>query len=149
MVYDQIETVFAKFAVKSVKTGMLHNNKIIEAVASALKNKDVEVVIDPVMISTSGAQLLEDDAVDSMKEFLFPLSDWITPNIPEAEKILGVNIKTRKEIKKAAREISDIYKTSVVLKGGHANSKDDTAVDVVSSEGNLIYLSSPLVDLAR
>lgn len=149
MVQDQIETVFAKFAIKSVKTGMLHNGNVIESVTNSIKEKSCVVIVDPVMISTSGVQLLKDDAVETMKKKLFPIADWITPNVPEAEKILDIKINTYKELKKAARMMAEIYDSSIVLKGGHVISKDDKAVDIVCSKGNIFSLSSPLVDLSE
>jgi hydroxymethylpyrimidine/phosphomethylpyrimidine kinase len=148
-VEDQIEAVFAKFAVTSVKTGMLHNKKIIESVAKSLKGKNVQVIVDPVMISTSGVKLLEDDAIESLKELLFPLADWVTPNIPEAETILNIKINSLKELKAAAKNLAGLYNTSIVLKGGHAMPKGNNAVDIVSSKGNVFSLSSPIVELAE
>jgi len=84
-VRSQIETVFKEINIRAVKTGMLFSAQIIEAVEAALKGKKCPVVVDPVMISTSGVKLLKDDALEALQERILPLADWITPNMPEAE----------------------------------------------------------------
>jgi hydroxymethylpyrimidine/phosphomethylpyrimidine kinase len=147
MVKDQIETVLAKFAIKAIKTGMLHNQKIVAIIADTLKESNIPLVIDPVMISTSGVLLIEDDAVERMTKELFPLASWVTPNIPEAEKLLNTTIKTVKDMKKAAKQFASEFKTSCIIKGGHAFQKENQAIDAVCSKGNIFTISSPLVEL--
>ncbi len=149
MVKSQIEAVFAEFAVKSVKTGMLHNRRTVEIIAELLKGRNISLIVDPVMISTSGIQLIEDDAVETMKQQLFPVADWITPNIPEAEKLLNIKIASLKEMKKAATELATKYNLSCIIKGGHAFDKDKRALDVVSSNGNIFILKTPFIDFDK
>ena len=146
-VSEQIKAVLAKFAVKAVKTGMLHNAENVAVVAKLLKNREIPLVVDPVMISTSGVQLIEDDAVMVMKEQLFEVADWVTPNIPEAEKLLGSEIVSLDDMKKAAKELAGQYKLSCVIKGGHSFVKENQAIDVVCSKGNIFTVSTPLVEL--
>ena len=99
----QAEAVFAKFAVKAVKTGMLFNAQIISATIEILrKNPSVIYVADPVMIATSGAVLLRPDAIEKLKSGLLPLADWVTPNIPEAEILSGMKITGVSDMRKAA-----------------------------------------------
>jgi len=148
MVKDQIEAVFAKFAIKSIKTGMLHNKNTIAIIANTLKDKNIPLIIDPVMISTSGVQLIEDSAVEVMKNELFPLATWITPNIPEAEKLLNIKIKTIKDMKNAAKMFASEFKISAIIKGGHAFEKENQAIDAVCAKGNIFTISSPLVELS-
>ncbi len=149
MVKSQIEAVFAKFAVKSVKTGMLHNSRTVAIVADHLKNRGISVIVDPVMISTSGVPLIEDDAVEAMKQQLFPVAEWITPNIPEAEKLLNIKITSLKQMKQAATALASEYNLSCIIKGGHAFDKENRAVDVVSSNGHLFLLTTPLINFDK
>ena len=143
----QIEAVLAKFAIKSIKTGMLHNARIVAIIADILKDRSIPLIVDPVMISTSGVQLIEDDAAEAMKKRLFPVADWITPNIPEAEKLLNTEIISLDDMKRAAKELAAAYSLSCVIKGGHAFVRDEQAIDVVFSKGNIFTLSTPLVEL--
>ena len=143
----QVEAVLAKFAIKSIKTGMLHNAQIVAIIADILEERSIPLIVDPVMISTSGVQLIEDDAVEVMKKRLFSVADWMTPNIPEAEKLLNTEIISLEDMKRAAKELASTYNLSCVIKGGHAFVREDHAVDVVFSKGNLFTLSTPLVAL--
>jgi hydroxymethylpyrimidine/phosphomethylpyrimidine kinase len=148
VVKDQIEAVFAKFAIKSIKTGMLHNRDIIKVIADSLKGRSIPLVIDPVMISTSGVNLIESSAVEIMKAELFPLAAWVTPNIPEAEELLNIKITTIKDMKNAAKLFASEFKSSCIIKGGHAFKKENQAVDAVCSHGNIFTISSPLVEIS-
>jgi len=116
----QIDSVVEDLGVDAVKIGMLFNRGIIEAVADRLKAHDIsQVVLDPVMVAQTGAKLIEDDAVEALKQFLFPLSPTITPNLPEAETLLGANIRDRSQMEEAARSLLQFGPESVLLKGGH------------------------------
>ena len=147
MVLKQIEAVSAKFAVCGVKTGMLVSAEIISAVAAALRMRNKPpLVVDPVMISGSGVSLLGEDAVETLKTELFPLADWITPNISEAEALLGAEIATIADMEEAAAEIAGAYKAGCVLKGGHLDAGEDVAaVDIVARKGKIHRLSTPSV----
>lgn len=116
----QIDTVIEDLGVDAVKIGMLFNSNIIEAVAGRLEAYGIDrVVLDPVMVAQSGAKLIEDDAIESLRQFLFPLSTTITPNLPEAETLLGVPIEDRSQMEEAARSLLQYGSESVLLKGGH------------------------------
>lgn len=121
-IVQQLESVFEMYGIKAIKTGMLGNAAAVEAVAEELaKRPGIPKVIDPVMVATSGARLLEKDAVSALEMKLLPLATVITPNIPEAEILLGREIPAGAEgMRDAARELGEKYSTAVYLKGGHA-----------------------------
>jgi len=141
----QIETIFAKFAVKAVKTGMLHDASIIKAVTAVLKDRQFPVVVDPVMVSTSGSVLLKQDAIDAMRDIFLPMSDWMTPNVAEAEKLLDTSINNLDDMKDAAAECADRWDTVCILKGGDFKAAGKKAVDIVASRGKLYSLSTKRV----
>lgn len=123
----QIETLFDDIDIHSVKTGMLLDMRIVEAVAHKLKLFEVsKLVVDPVIKSSSGKTLLENDAVDIMKKELLPLAFVVTPNIPEAQKLSGVKIEGMETIKNAARLISKLGPMNVVVTGGHLKGENVT-----------------------
>jgi hydroxymethylpyrimidine/phosphomethylpyrimidine kinase len=116
----QIDTVFADFHVGAVKLGMLAEASIIEVVAEALAQfKPPHVVLDPVMLASSGARLLEEDAIDVLRERLFPLATLITPNLPEAELLLGCSISDEAAAEAALGKLLALGPGAVLLKGGH------------------------------
>ena len=141
-VKSQLETVLSAFPVQFAKTGMLANREIIECVAAFAEKHHLRLVIDPVMVSTSGARLLEESAISAMKEQLFPLAEWITPNIPEAELLIGRKINSFSDLYDAASALSEQFGCSVILKSGHLVNAED-ATDVVRHNGQLYWLSSP------
>ena len=103
-VVSQIETVLEAIRVRCAKTGMLFSAEIVSAVAACMARHELPLVVDPVMVSTSGSMLLKEDAVEALKNELFPLADWITPNLPEAELLLGRKLKGEADYIDAARE---------------------------------------------
>lgn len=120
MVRAQLEAIFDDIPPKAVKTGMLSSAPIVEAVADFFSSHKVPLVVDPVMVATSGAVLLEKEAIQSYKEKLIPLSTLITPNIPEAEVLSGLSIQNEEDMKKAARALMDLGPSAVLVKGGHS-----------------------------
>ena len=117
---DQLEAVLKDLGATAVKIGMLYSVEIIGAVARQLKKYSPEnIVLDPVMIAQSGVRLLQDDAVDALKELLMPLSVVVTPNIPEASVLVNHHISTFADMHRAARELSSLGSGGVLLKGGH------------------------------
>jgi hydroxymethylpyrimidine/phosphomethylpyrimidine kinase len=117
----QIEAVFDDFPIAAVKTGMLGNAKTVRLVAKELrKRKPAWLVVDPVMISTSGSRLLDEDAVEAMVNELIPLADVLTPNLPEAQALLGYPLRTAKQLTEAGEALLALGAHSVLLKGGHA-----------------------------
>lgn len=118
----QIDAVFRDIRVDAVKVGMVCNTGIIRQIASSLKEWGaVNIVLDPIMISTSGYQLLKPDAIEAMKTELFPRATLVTPNLPEAEALTGRKIISKEDMKEAARAISCWGPKGVLIKGGHLN----------------------------
>lgn len=119
-VRGQIEPVLQDFAVAALKTGMLPTGEIIEEVARLIKtNKLKNFVVDPVVRSTSGFDLIDDEALRALVERLFPLADLITPNVPEAERIARMKIENAGDVEKAARIMQSQGAKNVLIKGGH------------------------------
>jgi hydroxymethylpyrimidine/phosphomethylpyrimidine kinase len=145
-VTTQIDAVMEKIAVRFCKTGMLFSAEIVRAAAAAIRKHQLKLVCDPVMISTSGTKLLEDDAVEAIKSELLPLASWITPNIPEAEYLTGGRITNTGEMMAAAEKLYEKYSCSVLLKGGHLGG--GKAVDAVVKGGKKYFLSAPLLNVA-
>jgi hydroxymethylpyrimidine kinase/phosphomethylpyrimidine kinase len=116
----QIEPILDDFDISAAKTGMLPNREVIEAVAKIIKeNKLKKLVVDPVVRSTSGFDLIGEEALRSLIEKLFPLALVITPNIPEAERISQIKIKTQSDVEKAAGIMQKLGAKNVLIKGGH------------------------------
>ncbi|NQX86393.1 MAG: bifunctional hydroxymethylpyrimidine kinase/phosphomethylpyrimidine kinase [Flavobacteriaceae bacterium] len=126
----QLDAVLSDIRFGSVKIGMLHSCEVIKTVASKLSAYNVNnIVLDPVMLATSGDKLITDNAIDCLKGFL-PKASLITPNIPEAEILIGHKI-SRKNFKDSAIEIGKKYNTSVLLKGGHLVQETNKMMDVL------------------
>jgi hydroxymethylpyrimidine/phosphomethylpyrimidine kinase len=122
---QQIDAVMEDIGVDAVKIGMLHSPEVIEIVARKLTDwKCPNIVVDPVMISKSGDKLLQDDAVQALKECLLPLATLITPNLPEASVLLGRPVEKREEMDRAARDLADFGSANVLVKGGHLMDND-------------------------
>ncbi len=117
----QIDAVFTDIFPDAVKIGMTANAQLIDVIAERLvAYRAGNIVLDPVMIATSGARLIPENAVIALKEKLFPLASVVTPNIPEAEVLSGMMITDKYDMEKAAEHISDSYGCAVLLKGGHS-----------------------------
>lgn len=117
---QQIEAVLDDIGVDAVKIGMLHSAEVIETVADCLEAYQVEkIVLDPVMVASSGDRLLRADAIATLKARLLPLAGIITPNLPEGAILLDDGIETAEELSQAARALGQTYGVSVLLKGGH------------------------------
>ncbi len=140
----QMETVLDRIPIKVAKSGMLANSDIVETVADVVKSRSLRLICDPVMVSTSGAVLLEKAAIDRVRNLLFPVSAWITPNLPEAELLLGRELKDPKKFADATKECFDRWGVSVLLKTGHALS-GKYAVDFVCHNGKSYSLSAPRI----
>ena len=141
-VVEQIMAVHRDLGIDAAKTGMLSNSGIIHAVSNTVEDLGLPLVVDPVMVAKSGARLLRKDAVESLKEELLPRALVATPNLPEAEVLLGSPVGDPAE---AAREISERYGTPyVVVKGGHAHGP--TSTDILYFRGNVVRLSLPRIE---
>ena len=117
---EQLDAVFTDICPDAVKIGMVSSVDIIKTIASKLKQYTAKnIVVDPVMVATSGSRLISLDAVETLKKELFPLALLLTPNIPEAEIISGMKIETVEDMEEAAKMISAEYSCAVLLKGGH------------------------------
>lgn len=118
---EQLEAIFNDIPPDSIKIGMVSSSGLILEIAGCLKRYNAKnVVVDPVMVATSGARLIKEDALEVLKKELLPLSTVITPNIPEAEILSDMEIKDKNDMVKAARHIKSIYGCNVLLKGGHS-----------------------------
>ncbi|MBQ3239229.1 MAG: bifunctional hydroxymethylpyrimidine kinase/phosphomethylpyrimidine kinase [Bacteroidaceae bacterium] len=143
----QIEAVLSDIGTDSVKIGMLHSAEVVRSVARLLRKYGIkDVVLDPVMVSTSGHKLIEDSAIAVLKSDLIPLARVITPNIPEAEILLGEPIEKQGDLPGAARRLAQQYGVSVLLKAGHL--VDDELIDIFynNETGEVIELSARRVD---
>ena len=119
IVYAQITRLFEDMEIHAVKIGMIPDIPVIEAIADALRSVSCPIVLDPVMISTSGFPLLSPDAQEVLIRKFFPLTCAVTPNIPEAEFLCGEKIENTEQMKQAARKILETGAANVVIKGGH------------------------------
>lgn len=143
-VKQQMLTVFKDLPVRALKTGMLFSTDIIEEVGQVLALKDMLLVIDPVMIAKGGAPLLQRSAIDALKQHLLPIATVITPNIPEAAELSGIEITTAAHAKKAAHILLESGVHCVVMKGGHLEGAQ--AVDAVYfADGTSFMLESPRI----
>ncbi|WP_255883246.1 MULTISPECIES: bifunctional hydroxymethylpyrimidine kinase/phosphomethylpyrimidine kinase [unclassified Ruminococcus] len=125
-VAKQLECVFEDIVPDSVKIGMVSNAGIIKAIAQSLKKYGARnIVLDPVMISTSGSPLLQQDAIDELTGSLLPLASIVTPNIPEAEALSGIAINGKADAENAAKLIYNKCHTAVLIKGGHSSCDAD------------------------
>jgi hydroxymethylpyrimidine kinase / phosphomethylpyrimidine kinase / thiamine-phosphate diphosphorylase len=125
-VVQQLTAVLSDLRVRAVKTGMLFSGDIIRAVAAGLTNRDFPLVVDPVCVAQSGARLLEETAVTEMVRHLFPITDLLTPNIPEAELFTGLTLKSAQDICEAAERLLAMGPKAVLIKGGHMDSPAST-----------------------
>ena len=117
---QQLDAVFTDIYPDAVKTGMVSSTDLIKVIAGKLKQYQAKnIVVDPVMVATSGAKLISDDAIDTLKEYLFPLATVITPNIPEAEVLSGMKIASEEDMVTAAKVIYERFGCAVLCKGGH------------------------------
>lgn len=117
---SQLDCIFTDIFPDAVKTGMVSSTGLIEVIADKLKQyKAKNIVVDPVMVATSGSRLISQEAVDALKELLLPLATVLTPNIPEAEVLSGLTISSPADMEKAAQAIGETYGCAVLCKGGH------------------------------
>jgi len=145
IVAEQIDRVFDAFRVRAAKTGMLYDTKIIEMVAAAFaRHRFRKVVVDPVMVSSSGARLLKKDAISTLTSELFPLAALVTPNLAEAEALCQRRIRTLRNLRDAARGLSEHFGVAFLVKGGHLP-RATRAVDVLCCRQRLHEFSAPFV----
>lgn len=135
MVNAQLDAVFGDIFPDAVKIGMISSAEIADAVAAALKRyKPSNIVLDPVMVSTSRCKLMEEGALPVTIKRLFPIADVITPNIPEAEVLSGIDIKDKKDMIIAARRILEMTDAAILIKGGHIGTSCDDLLYINGEE---------------
>jgi len=118
---QELDSVFTDIYPDAVKIGMVSEKELIGTIAERLRRYHAKnIVVDPVMIATSGARLIRPDAIQTLKEELFPLADLLTPNIPEAMELTGLSVSSEEDMVTAARHISETYHCAVLCKGGHS-----------------------------
>lgn len=138
---DQIALLLESFPVAAVKTGMLFSAAHVQAVAAALQpHRTLQLVVDPVMIASSGASLLEPAAMAAYRDLLLPLARVITPNLPEAEALLGERITDERALESAARRLARQFGTAVLLKGGHLPGPD--CLDLLADGGEVLRFTA-------
>jgi len=143
LIREQVAAVVEDMDVRATKTGMLSSSEIIEAVAAAITQHRLRnLVVDPVMVAKGGAKLLRDDAVSALRQLLLPLAAVVTPNLPEAEVLLGRRISTLPERRQAARDLVALGARAAVVKGGHA---ETDVTDVYWDGSQLIELPAERV----
>lgn len=141
---QQIDCVFQDIFPDAVKIGMLSSPEIMHHVAAGLQKYEARhIVLDPVMVSTSGHRLMQKEAEETLQKELFPLAEVITPNIPEAEVLTGLKITDADSMELAARAISNEFHISVLLKGGH---RVEDANDLLYTDGKTQWLKGERID---
>lgn len=141
---EQLDSVFTDIRPDAVKTGMIPNASLMEVVAERLAFYQADnIVIDPVMVATSGSSLMQEQALATMKEKLFPLATLVTPNIPEAEALSGKSIQTTRDMEEVAKELFLRFGCSVLVKGGHSI---HDANDVLCSKEGICWFEGRRID---
>ena len=145
MVREQIELLLASFPIRAIKTGLLFSTEIVEIVADILaeRARKIPLVIDPVMVATSGDRLLETAAIDAYRTRLFPLATLVTPNMAEAAALIGRPVRTLEEMRLAVRRMQSDYGTQILLKGGHLGGR--AAIDLLFDGRAITEFSAPFI----
>ena len=141
---QQLDAIFEDIYPDAVKIGMVSSCELIRVIADRLRYYDAKnVVVDPVMVATSGSALMKTDAVQTLVEELLPISALVTPNIPEAQVLSGLTIKTKDDMVTAAKQIGNSYHCAVLLKGGHSV---NDANDLLYARGQLIWFEGKRIN---
>ena len=140
----QLEAIFTDIYPDAIKTGMVSSGELIKTIAATLKKYNAKnIVVDPVMVATSGAKLISDEAIEVLKSELLPLATVITPNIPEAEVLSEMKIENEDDMIAAAKLIYEKYNCNVLLKGGH---QINDANDLLYSDGSFVWFNGKRID---
>ena len=141
---QQLDAIFEDIYPDAVKIGMVASSELIHVIAEKLKYYDAKnVVVDPVMVASSGSDLIKHEAVHTLIQELLPISTVVTPNIPEAQILSGLTIKTKEDMVTAAKKIGDDYHCDVLLKGGH---RINDANDLLYTNGEFIWFEGKRID---
>ena len=141
---QQLDAIFEDIYPDAVKIGMVASSELIHVIADRLRHYEAKnIVVDPVMVATSGSALMKNDAVQTLIEELLPISTLVTPNIPEAQVLSGLNIETKEDMIIAAKHIGDNYHCAVLLKGGHSI---NDANDLLYANGELHWFEGKRID---
>jgi hydroxymethylpyrimidine/phosphomethylpyrimidine kinase len=147
MVRAQIEVLLESFPIAAIKTGLLFSGEIVSVVAQTLRahatKAAMPLVVDPVMVATSGDLLLREDAVEAYERELFPLAALVTPNLDEAVRLLGEPISDLQAMRSAGARLTEKYRIPVLLKGGHLAGQD--SIDLLFVEGRVVEFSAPFI----
>jgi len=142
----QIAAVLEDIGADAVKIGMLYSAELIRVVAEQLQKFNARnIVLDPVMVAQSGDRLLRDDAVGAITEYLMPIADVVTPNIPEAEVLVGREIRSVEEMRQAARDLGRFGSRSILVKGGHREEGDSSDLLYVCRQDRFVTLTAERV----
>jgi len=140
---EQMTAVFTDIGADAVKIGMLYSAELIEAISETLnKYRARNIVLDPVMVAQSGDKLLQDDAIQAIKDHLMPVADVVTPNLPEAEVLLGQKIEGFEDMQRAARSLAQFGSRSVLIKGGHLEESISTDLLYLTEEDRFVILEA-------
>ena len=141
LIVAQARAVLADIGADAIKTGMLGGKAVVEAIADLLADMAVPIVIDPVMAATTGAALLDDDAVEALRGRLIPLAALLTPNAPEAERLTGLIVTTTDDLRRAGEALLGLGARAVLMKGGHV--PGDSVTDVlITPSGETLFTSA-------
>ena len=141
---QELDSIFTDIYPDAVKIGMVSDGELIRVIAEKLKQyKAKNIVVDPVMVATSGARLISADAIGTLKAMLFPLATVLTPNIPEAEELTGMHIENAEDMIEAAKQIAEQYHCAVLCKGGH---QLNDANDLLYYEGQYKWFRGKRID---
>lgn len=140
----ELESIFTDIYPDAVKIGMVGSSDLIEVISDKLiKYKAKHIVVDPVMIATSGSKLIDDEAINTLEKRLFPIAELITPNIPEAEVIANMKIRSIEDMAKASKYISQKFNCNVLCKGGH---KVNDANDLLYWNGQYMWINGKRIN---
>ena len=141
---QQLDAIFEDIYPDAVKIGMVASSELIHVIADRLRHYEAKnIVVDPVMVATSGSALMKNDAVQTLIEELLPIATLVTPNIPEAQVLSGLSIETKEDMIIAAKHIGDNYHCAVLLKGGHSI---NDANDLLYANGELHWFEGKRID---
>lgn len=142
----QLEVLLDDFNIAAMKTGMLYSSELIQTVADVLKERNIPLVVDPVMVAKGGASLLHAEAVETIRTTLLPLATIVTPNIPEAEELTGITIQNTDDKRHAAKKLLSFGTKAVVMKGGHLHNEKLAEDEIFFADGTSFLIQSERID---